>query len=156
MLYAGSMRLPCALGRSGRTVRKREGDGGTPVGVYAIARVLYRPDRATRPRTRLPIFPIRSRDGWCDQPGDRNYNRSVLLPYPASCERLWREDHLYDLVVVLDHNTRPRLRGGGSAIFLHVARPGYAPTEGCIALQRRHLERILGLLRRGARIKIMA
>lgn len=139
----GALLLPCALGRSGRSPRKREGDGATPAGRYRLLRVLYRPDRVRRPRTRLPVAAIRPADGWCDAPVDRNYNRPVRLPYPASSETLWRPDQLYDLVVVLDHNARPRVRGAGSAIFMHVARPGYLPTEGCIALDRRHLLRLL-------------
>jgi len=105
--------------------------------------VLYRPDHVRRPRTALPVRAIRPRDGWCDAPADRNYNRPVSLPYPASAERLWRADALYDVVVVLDCNDRPRVRGRGSAIFMHVAKPGYAPTEGCIALARAHLLRLL-------------
>ena len=109
--------------------------------------VLYRPDRMRRPRTPLPVRAIRRHDGWCDASADRNYNRPVRLPYPASAERLWREDALYDVVVVLDYNERPRVRGRGSAIFMHVARPGYAPTEGCIALARAHLLRLLERLR---------
>ena len=106
-------------------------------------RVLFRADRLPRPRTALPVQRIGRADGWCDAPGDRNYNRPVRHPYPASAERLWREDALYDVVVVLGHNQRPRLRGAGSAIFMHVARPGYLPTEGCIALRRDHLLRLL-------------
>lgn len=97
---------------------------------------------------------IRTGDGWCDDRRDRNYNRAVRLPYPAGHERMWRDDHLYDVVVVLDHNSRPRVRGAGSAIFMHVARSGYAPTEGCIALARSHLTRVLALVRRNARLVI--
>jgi len=89
------------------------------------------------------VRPIAPDDGWCDAPGDRNYNRPVRHPYPASAERLWREDGLYDIVVVLSHNVRPRVRGAGSAVFMHLARPGYRPTEGCIALKREHLLRLL-------------
>jgi L,D-peptidoglycan transpeptidase YkuD (ErfK/YbiS/YcfS/YnhG family) len=95
---------------------------------------------------------IRERDGWCDASADRNYNRPVRHPYPASAERLWRADGLYDIVVVLDCNDRPRVRGRGSAIFMHVAKPGYAPTEGCIALAQAHLLRLLVRLRRRSRI----
>lgn len=145
---------PAALGRSGRRATKREGDGATPVGRWRLLRVLYRPDRVPRPRTGLPVRPITPADGWCDAPGDRNYNRPVRLPYPANAERLWRDDHLYDLVVVLDHNQRPRFQGAGSAIFMHVARPGLQPTEGCIALERAHLLRLLARLRRGAVIHV--
>jgi len=91
----------------------------------------------------LPTRPLRLEDGWCDAPHDRNYNRLVRHPYPASAERLWRADGLYDVLVVLDYNASPRVRGKGSAIFMHVARSGYAPTEGCIALTRGHLVRLL-------------
>ena len=144
-LRFGSLRYPCAVGRSGCRARKREGDGATPIGRWRLRAVLYRPDRVLRPRTALPVRAIRRMDGWCDAPTDRNYNRPVRLPYQASAERLWREDAIYDIVVVLDHNERPRAGGCGSAIFMHVARPGYLPTEGCIALARPHL---LGLLER--------
>ncbi len=92
--------------------------------------------------------------GWCDALYDRNYNRPVRLPYPASAERMWREDRLYDLVIVLDHNQRPRRQGGGSAIFLHVARPGYGATEGCIALARPDLVRLLADIRPGSLIVV--
>jgi len=139
----GALAFPCALGRSGRSVRKREGDGATPVGRWRLLGVLYRSDRGRCPSTRLPVRPIAPDDGWCDAPGDRNYNRPVRHPYPASAERLWREDGLYDIVVVLSHNVRPRVRGAGSAVFMHLARPGYRPTEGCIALKREHLLRLL-------------
>jgi L,D-peptidoglycan transpeptidase YkuD (ErfK/YbiS/YcfS/YnhG family) len=151
----GGLAFPCALGRSGRRMRKREGDGATPAGCWRVVRVLYRADRVRRPATRLPTRRLRPRDGWCDAPADRNYNRPVVHPYPASAERLWRDDGLYDLVIVLSHNARPRVRGGGSAVFMHVARPGYGPTEGCIALRRDHLECVLARLRPGARICIL-
>lgn len=153
-LAFGPLRLQCALGRSGRRAIKREGDGATPRGRFRLVKVLYRSDRRPRPRTGLPVAVIRSDEGWCDAAGDRNYNRPVRLPYPASAERLWREDSLYDLVVVLDHNTRPRVRGAGSAIFMHVARRGCRPTEGCVALAAATLERLLSHLRRGATIHI--
>jgi L,D-peptidoglycan transpeptidase YkuD (ErfK/YbiS/YcfS/YnhG family) len=150
----GGLAFPCALGRSGRKARKREGDGATPVGCWRVERVLYRADRGRRPSTGLPVRRLEPEDGWCDAPADRNYNRLVRHPYPASAERLWRVDHLYDVVVVLSHNTRPRVRGGGSAVFMHLARPGYAPTEGCIALRQEHLLRLLRRLSPGARIRV--
>jgi L,D-peptidoglycan transpeptidase YkuD (ErfK/YbiS/YcfS/YnhG family) len=149
-LRLGSLAWACALGRSGRRARKREGDGATPVGCWRFAGVLYRADRVQRPRTRLPVRPIRA-----DDPADRNYNRAVRHPYPASAERLWRVDHLYDVVVVLTHNSRPRVRGGGSAVFMHLARPGYLPTEGCVALQPAHLLRLLRRLGTGARVRVL-
>ncbi len=145
----GPFDAPAALGRSGRVACKREGDGATPIGRWRLLEVYYRPDRVMRPTTGLPVRRITRDAGWCDAAGDRNYNRKVRVPYPASHERLWRDDHLYDLVVVLDHNQRPRVRGHGSAIFLHCARPGLTPTEGCVALPRAELQRLLRLVRKG-------
>lgn len=137
----------------GSSARKREGDGATPIGIWRPLRVLYRRDRTHRPRTSLPTSQIEKEDGWCDESCDRNYNRPVSLPYPASAEHMWREDGLYDLVVVLDHNQRPRMKGLGSAIFMHCARPGLAPTEGCIALEKKSLHRLLARL--GPRTRIV-
>jgi L,D-peptidoglycan transpeptidase YkuD (ErfK/YbiS/YcfS/YnhG family) len=146
--------VPCAIGRSGVRALKRESDGASPQGDWPVGRLLYRRDQGLPPRTRLPTRAIRRHDGWCDAPADRNYNRPVQHPYPSSAENLWRADHLYDLVVVLGHNERPRVRNAGSAIFMHLARPGYRPTEGCIALLRRDLTRVLAMLRAGDRIDL--
>jgi L,D-peptidoglycan transpeptidase YkuD (ErfK/YbiS/YcfS/YnhG family) len=128
--------FPCALGRSGivPAAAKREGDGATPEGLLPLRRLLFRADRLARPACAVPAEPIAPDDGWSDAPDDPAYNRMVRLPYPASHERLWREDALYDLVGVLGWNDDPPVPGSGSAIFLHLARPGLAPTEGCIAL----------------------
>lgn len=105
--------------------------------------VFYRPDRVTMPRTGLPVSALHAGLGWCDEPGDANYNRIVPLPYAGSHERLWRTDHLYDVIVVLGYNDLPRSHGRGSAIFMHLARPDYSPTEGCIAFALPDLLRIL-------------
>ena len=156
VIKLGGIVLPCALGRSGRRTLKREGDGATPVGRWRLLQVLYRPDRIRRPATALPVRQIKPDDGWCDAPADRNYNRPVRHPYPASAERLWRPDGLYDVVVVLSHNVRPRVRGAGSAIFMHVAQPEYRPTAGCIALKRGHLQRLLARLGTGAAVRVRA
>jgi len=124
----------CAIGPAGASSNKREGDGATPVGRFPLRRLLYRPDRLERPATALPTAPLSPLDGWCDDPADALYNRLVRLPYPARHERLWREDRLYDLLVVVGHNDDPVVPGAGSAVFLHVAKPDYAPTGGCVAL----------------------
>lgn len=142
-LALGDWRVRCALGRSGLRAVKREGDGATPFGHFKLLSAYYRPDHLRRPVTGLAIRPLRRDDGWCDAIGDRNYNRHVRHPYPASAEEMWRRDALYDVVVVLDYNLRPRKQGGGSAIFLHCAREGYTPTEGCVAVKRSHLVRLL-------------
>ena len=156
VLTYGTLSFPCALGRSGRTALKREGDGATPIGEFALREAFYRADRVGRPRLPLHVAAIQPKDGWCDAVGDRNYNRFVRHPYPQSAEHLWRQDRLYDLVVVLGCNDRPRIAGRGSAIFMHVASPGMKPTEGCVALEPQHLRRLMSALRRGAKIKIVA
>jgi L,D-peptidoglycan transpeptidase YkuD (ErfK/YbiS/YcfS/YnhG family) len=128
--------LDCALGRTGISTAKREGDGATPAGTFTLREVLYRGDRIAAPRTALPCRAIEPDDGWCDAPDHPDYNRSVRFPFAASAERLWREDSLYDIIVVIGYNDAPPAAGAGSAIFLHVARHGLAPTEGCVALPR--------------------
>ena len=135
-------------------VRKREGDGASPTGVWVLGQAYFRPDRMMRPRTQLPLRALRLSDGWCDARGDRNYNRPVRHPYPASAEHLWRPDGLYDLVVVLRYNERPRIKGRGSAIFLHCASAGTKPTEGCIAVSRRDLVRLLPRLSQKTTLRI--
>jgi L,D-peptidoglycan transpeptidase YkuD (ErfK/YbiS/YcfS/YnhG family) len=135
----------CALGRAGIYQHKREGDGATPAGVFPLRRVLYRPDRGDPPTTLLPVAPISPEDGWCDDPTDAAYNTQVRLPHGGRAERLWRDDHLYDLVVVIGHNDDPVVAGTGSAIFIHVAATNFAATEGCIALDRPDLEHLIAL-----------
>jgi L,D-peptidoglycan transpeptidase YkuD (ErfK/YbiS/YcfS/YnhG family) len=142
-LCAGGRAVPCSLGRSGCRVVKREGDGATPIGAWRLIEVRYRADRLPRPRSALPVRPLRADDGWCDAVGDRNYNRPVRHPYQTSAEQLWRSDNVYDLLVVVAHNQRPRVHGLGSAIFIHLARPGMTPTAGCVALGVRDLRLLL-------------
>jgi L,D-peptidoglycan transpeptidase YkuD (ErfK/YbiS/YcfS/YnhG family) len=144
VVLAGNLVLPCILGRSGASFRKREGDGATPRGTWFLRRIFVRgPDRHFLGL--LPRRKITRSAGWCDEPSDRNYNREVRLPYPASHEKLWRDDHLYDVFAVLSHNERPRRRFAGSAIFLHLADPGGRPTAGCIALSRKDMLKLLPL-----------
>ncbi len=144
----------CAIGRGGYSNAKQEGDGATPIGVWPLRLLYYRADRLAEPKTGLAIKPIAEDDGWCDAPDDPAYNRRVTLPYSASHEEMWREDGLYDLVVVLGHNDDPPIPGLGSAIFMHIARDGYNPTEGCIALAREDLLTVLETIALGDRIEI--
>jgi L,D-peptidoglycan transpeptidase YkuD (ErfK/YbiS/YcfS/YnhG family) len=153
-LQFGALHMSCALGRSGIKALKREGDGATPLGRFCLRHVLYKP-RTSRPRTALALHPIRRDDGWCDSPFDRNYNRPVRLPYPASAEHLWRADGIYDVVVVLGFNDVPRIRNRGSAIFMHIARGDLMPTEGCIALRARDLRRLLSVVPRCSEIVVL-
>lgn len=157
ILQAGPLRLRCALGRSGTTARKREGDGGTPIASMRLL-AAYAPPRlpGPRPRLRLPTRRTRDTDGWCDAPCHASYNRPVRLPLAASAEEMRRADRLYDTVVVLDWNLLSRRRYGGSAIFLHVAREGYRPTEGCVALHPRDLLRLAPFLRSDVRLRVLS
>jgi L,D-peptidoglycan transpeptidase YkuD (ErfK/YbiS/YcfS/YnhG family) len=144
VLRHGSLLVPCALGRGGARADKREGDGATPIGTFPLRRLWYRADRLEAPATNaLPVRPIHRDDGWCDDPDSAEYNRPVVLPHSARHERLWRDDALYDLVVELGFNDGPIVPGAGSAIFLHVAQPDYGPTEGCVAIARGDLLRLM-------------
>ncbi|MFG1261108.1 MULTISPECIES: L,D-transpeptidase family protein [Xanthobacter] len=158
ILRAGGLSIPVALGRSGIGADKREGDGRTPAGRWRILALLYRPDHGPRPVSRLPTRPLRPADGWCDDRADRRYNCPVTLPLggarKVSHEKMWRDDALYDLVLVIDHNQRPRIAGRGSAVFVHLARPGFKATEGCVALRRADMTRLLARLKPGAVIDI--
>lgn len=144
------MVVPCAMGRAGliAAAAKREGDGATPIGRWALTRVFFRPDRMARPATSaLPVRALDPDDRWCDDPKHPDYNRLVRAPFEASCETLWREDGLYDLIVETDHNSNPPVAAAGSAIFLHCRNPSGAPTAGCIAVDTRVLARFLDGLR---------
>ena len=153
LTYDG-MRFRCALGKGGVTSDKREGDGATPTGRFALRELFYRPDKLAAPDCLLSKSAIRPEDGWCDDPNHQDYNRLVHLPHPASCERMWREDDCYDLVIPLGYNDDPPAPGLGSAIFLHVARPLYLPTEGCVALAKADLLALLPGLPAGIEIAI--
>lgn len=147
--------VPCALGRAGVRAGKREGDGVTPAGTFALRRLWYRADRIDAPPTRgLPMRAIGREDGWCDDAASAEYNRPVVLPHPARHERMWRDDGLYDLLVELGYNDGPIVPGAGSAIFLHVARPDYGPTEGCVAIERADLLRLLATIGPATRLRV--
>ena len=152
-LTAGHLSLPVALGRGGIKANKREGDGGTPRGTFRPQRLWWRAERHARPATLLPARRIKPDDGWCEDPSDRHYNRPVKVPAGSTADRLARDDALYDFIVEIDHNTRPRIVGRGSAVFIHVARPQFKPTAGCVALDIGSLRRLLA--RVGPRTRIV-
>jgi L,D-peptidoglycan transpeptidase YkuD (ErfK/YbiS/YcfS/YnhG family) len=153
-LIAGPRTIPVALGRGGVKANKREGDGATPAGRFRPRRVWWRPDRGTRPTGLLPTRRITPHDAWCEDPADRRYNRPIRLSSGETGDRLWRSDHLYDVLIELDHNARPRVAGRGSAVFIHLARTGFAPTAGCVALGRRELKWLVARLRTRTEILI--
>ena len=154
VLVAGPLAVPCALGRSGVRVGKREGDGATPFGLIRLVRAFYRPDRGPPPWTGLPLERLRPKDGWCDDPAARRYNRRVARPCRASHEAMWRDDALYDVVIETDWNRSPAIPGRGSAIFMHIARDGFRPTEGCVAVSAAAMRRLLPRLGPGTVLDI--
>jgi L,D-peptidoglycan transpeptidase YkuD (ErfK/YbiS/YcfS/YnhG family) len=152
-LTAGPISLPVALGRGGVKANKREGDGATPRGTFRLKRLWWRGERHPRPATLLPAQRIKQDDGWCEDPAGRHYNRPVKVPAGCNADRLARSDDLYDFIIEIDHNTQPRVSGRGSAVFIHVARPQFAPTAGCVALDINTLRRLLTRL--GPHTKLM-
>jgi len=152
-LTAPGLTIPVALGRGGILANKREGDGATPRGTFHPRKLWWRADRFRRPRTYLSARAITPADAWCEDPDDRHYNRPIRVGRDHKGDRLQRTDHLYDFIVEIDHNTRPRVAGRGSAVFLHLARDNFAPTAGCVSMTR---SAMLHLLRRlGPRTKII-
>lgn len=156
LLHAFGQAFPVAIGKGGAVPAsgKREGDGATPLGTWAVVGLLVRPDRLPAPGTALPWRWLRPWDGWCDAADDASYNQPVSHPCPVSAERLWREDQAYDLILILSHNRHPVVAGAGSAIFWHVAQPDWRPTEGCVAMDRDALWSLLPLLKPGMQMQI--
>ena len=153
-LRAGLRLIPVSLGRAGIRADKREGDGGTPSGRFRPVRLWWRADRLPRPASLLPARRIGRSDAWCEDPSDRRYNQHVRRSANEPGDRLQRSDRLYDMIVEIDHNTRPRVAGRGSAVFIHVAREAFAPTAGCVGLRPRDLRVLLTRLSRRTRILI--
>ena len=150
----GSRSFRCALGSGGVRRFKQEGDGGTPAGSFPLRRLFYRPDRLRRPETALAAQQLTPADGWCDDPADPNYNRHVKRPFWRGHEVMWRGDHLYDLIVEVGYNDFPPVPGRGSAIFIHLARPDYGPTAGCVAFNQADMLAILRELTPASRLVV--
>jgi len=154
VLSAGGQTIRVALGRAGVRALKREGDGGTPLGTFRPVRLWWRADRLARPRTLLPLRRIGPDDAWCEDPSDRRYNQAFRRSANEPGDRLRRDDGLYDLIIEIDHNMRPRVARLGSAVFIHVARPAFSATAGCVALRRNELLRVLSRIGPKTRIRI--
>ena len=157
LVFSGQA-IPCVIGKGGAIpeAQKREGDGASPIGQYRITGALLRPDRIAAPATALPWRWLRPWDGWCDAADDPQYNRPVSHPWRSSAEQLWREDHVYDVIVVLSHNSAPVVPGAGSAIFWHLSREDQRPTEGCIAITAPAMLALLPRLKPGMPFEIAA
>jgi L,D-peptidoglycan transpeptidase YkuD (ErfK/YbiS/YcfS/YnhG family) len=153
-LTAGPLRIACALGPAGIVRIKREGDRGTPAGRFRLLWGYYRPDRRRPPTAGVRLKPMRRDQGWCEDPSSPRYNRPVRLPAADCTDRMWRDDHLYDLTFVLDQNFSRRAKGRGSAIFFHLAREGLPPTAGCVAIRATDMRKLAPRLARDAVMKI--
>jgi L,D-peptidoglycan transpeptidase YkuD (ErfK/YbiS/YcfS/YnhG family) len=145
-LTAGGQTIPVALGRGGIRANKREGDGGTPKGTFRPRQLWWRADRHPRPRTFLPVRAIGPEDAWCEDPASRHYNQPIRLKRDRGGDRLQRNDHLYDFIIEIDHNSSPRIAGRGSAVFLHLARENFGPTAGCVSMTKSAMLRLLARL----------
>ncbi|WP_222857996.1 L,D-transpeptidase family protein [Rhizobium cauense] len=155
LVQLGTITVPAAIGRSGRTALKREGDGATPIASMKLLSGFRRGERPARLETPLAIRRIREDMLWCDQPEDPNYNRLVKAPFRPSHEEMKRKDRLYDVCLVMDWNITSRARNRGSAIFFHLIKPGYEPTAGCVAVHPRDMRRLLPFMRRGTVVRVL-
>jgi L,D-peptidoglycan transpeptidase YkuD (ErfK/YbiS/YcfS/YnhG family) len=154
-LHIGPLVLRVAIGKNGVSHRKREGDGKTPIGAFKLKPGYFRGDRMLRFCCTPGLSMLRSKMGWCDHPGSGLYNRPIAVGHRHSHERLWREDHVYDVVFPTSHNENPRVQGAGSAIFFHLSRPDYAGTEGCIAISAADMRRLLPRLGKHVELVIL-
>tara|TARA_B100000902_G_C27252095_1_gene885842 strand:+ start:371 stop:865 length:495 start_codon:yes stop_codon:yes gene_type:complete len=145
-------KFQCSVGRSGFSKNKKEGDGFTPVGTFYIDNIYYRADKIKNLNTKINTNIIHESDGWCDDPRQKNYNQLIQFPFNFSAEKLYRDDSLYDVVCVLNYNNNPIIPGLGSAIFMHIAKDDYGPTEGCVALKKDDLLHILKLINNKTKI----
>lgn len=149
------LKFKCSLGKNGVTKNKVEGDKRTPSGVYRLKQVFYRADRINKITTNLKKIKIKKNMGWCDDPSSKRYNRLIKIPYKFSHEKLYRKDHIYDIVVILNYNMNPVVKKRGSAIFMHITKKNYLKTLGCIALKKNDLLEILNRVKKDNIIKII-
>ena len=138
-LHSDLGRFACAIGYGGLTANKIEGDHKTPVGEFKFKKIYYRKDKLGEMTFKIPFVIIGENDGWCDDPKSKLYNQHVQFPFDSSAEKLFRDDDLYDLLCVINHNTDPIIRGKGSAIFLHISKPNFEGTEGCVAIEKENI-----------------
>ena len=149
-----NLKFRCALGKGGVKKKTMEGDNITPKGIFKIIKIYYRPDKIKKIKTLIKKIKIKKNMGWCDDPNSRFYNKLINLPTKYSHEKLYRNDRLYDLIVVLSYNTNPIIKNRGSAIFMHIANNSYKKTKGCIALKKEHLIKIISKIKKNTKIKI--
>jgi L,D-peptidoglycan transpeptidase YkuD (ErfK/YbiS/YcfS/YnhG family) len=150
-----NLKFRCSLGKNGVTKNKVEGDKCTPSGIYKLKQVFYRADRIKKITTNLKKIKIKKNMGWCDDSSSKKYNHLIKIPNKFSHEKLYRKDHIYDIIVVLNYNMNPVIKKKGSAIFLHIAKKNYSKTLGCIGLKKNNLLEILNKVKKNNKIKII-
>jgi L,D-peptidoglycan transpeptidase YkuD (ErfK/YbiS/YcfS/YnhG family) len=149
-----NLKFRCALGKAGIKQKEKEGDNITPRGIFKINGIYYRPDKIKNIKSAVKKIKIQKNMGWCDDPKSHLYNQQIALPNKFSHERLYRNDNLYDLILVLNYNTNPIIKNKGSAIFIHIAKNSYKKTKGCIALKKKHLIKLISKIKKNTKIKI--
>ena len=142
-LYYLNFKIKCALGKNGITKNKQEGDLKTPKGIFKLKKVFYRRDRIKSFKSRIKKYCIKKNIGWCDDPNSKYYNREIRFPFNGTAEKLWRKDNIYDLIIVINYNLNPIIKNKGSAIFLHICKKNYAPTKGCVAINKKDMINLL-------------
>ena len=155
-LTFNNYKAKCAIGKRGIGNKKKEGDLITPKGIYKVKYVLYRKDRVKKIKTKIKKIIIRKNMGWCDDVRSSQYNKLIKLPSNYSNEKLYKKENIYDIILVLNFNMSPIIKNKGSAIFIHVAKRNYKKTEGCIALKKMHLVKVLKELKKNTLVKIVA
>ena len=153
-LTLNNYKAKCALGKRGIGYKRKEGDLITPKGVYKIRYILYRKDRVKKIQTKIKKIAIRKNMGWCDDPKSNNYNKLVRLPSSYNFEKLFIKENYYDIILILNYNMNPIIKNKGSAIFIHIAKKNYNKTEGCIALKKVHLLKIIKKINKNTKVKI--
>ena len=153
-LYFQKYKLRCSVGKRGISINKKEGDKKTPKGEFKLKYILYRKDRIFDLKTRLKKIVIKKRMGWCDDPNSNNYNKIINFPSKYSAEKLWKKENVYDIIIVIDYNLNPVIKNKGSAIFLHIAKRKYQPTNGCIAVSKKNIRLMANVINKKTKIKI--
>ena len=153
-LYFQKYKLRCSIGKRGISIKKREGDKKTPKGEYRLKYILYRKDRIFKLKTKLKKIPINKKMGWCDDPNSDDYNKIINYPFKFSAEKLWKKENIYDIIIVIDYNLNPVIKNKGSAIFLHIAKKKYQPTNGCIAVNKKNIRLITSTINKKTKLKI--
>jgi L,D-peptidoglycan transpeptidase YkuD (ErfK/YbiS/YcfS/YnhG family) len=153
-LYFNKYKIKCAIGKRGITIRKVEGDGKTPAGIFKFKSIFYRKDKIPKIKGKLQKFVIRKNMGWCDDVNSKQYNRLVKFPFNFKAEKLWLTKNIYDIIIIINYNTNPIKKKKGSAIFLHIAKKNYAPTKGCVAISKKNMILLVNKIDTKTRLKI--